>query len=766
MLSTLPSRDNNKCPHPQQVDANSTTTSTTITTTTTTAMELQQPSSIVNHSRKEDLPQQESARSAPKEISKAPCSVPSKGNSENGSLTITLDEAISTSTREGEAGNATTSAITTCANIDTAPRCSNNSNAHISFPLLKPKDTTPSAMCCATYPANNPCEDRFSILSNVILKRKSFHPPAIETNSSTSKESRLRISMICVLDGHGGSAVSEHASKTFLPLLQSNLAEGLDLEVDKEGHFFTSGNMNQTIGNDCAYVTEGYDHYRAPEVTNSGIVIPKVVDRCHIDDENDHECHVSLSASKATTSLQDSTPSSSSPPIVSDISSEENLSDEDKAIPGVPSSNLSSSAKKEQISTITHILRKTFVEWDEMYLNSIPLSECQEGVMKNGPCNSGACCLVNLLVQNESEDFSKESHSWGECRLFSAHVGDCKSVVYSNAKNAWDRKVQATDQSDQDEDGDFDEEDVTFSDDSSSEEEEEDPIDTEISDFSSRHEYQRSVEIAVDQSQPRPVWKRARLMKQSSNDTRTHHLSSCTYDTSNHSTSLRRKRRSSRINYTEEPKESLQATTLTIDHTPYDETEKHLVEERTFHYPRAIAKAANGGILRVGGSLSVTRALGDAYLKHKPLSFPPYQKHVPFLTAVPTVSNRVLDSFDQFLVLGSDGVWERCTEALLGSLLEDFEKNVGPLKIDKQNDNSYCRRVVSRGVTASNFSELSDTKVSDFIAKQILTVVGGKQKQSFADFQALHPGQKRRSIHDDITVCVIDLRRIIESKHF
>ena len=249
-------------------------------------------------------------------------------------------------------------------------------------------------------------------------------------------------------------------------------------------------------------------------------------------------------------------------------------------------------------------------------------------------------------------------------------------------------------------------------------------------------------------------------MQQSSSDAGNHNSSS---STGTHRTSLRRKRRFPQINSAEQFKETFQATPLTTDHTPYDETEKRLVEERTCYYSRPIAKASNGGILRVGGSLSVTRALGDAYLKHKPLSFPPYEKHVPFLTAAPSVSSRVLNSFDHFLVLGSDGVWERCTEVLLGSWLEEFEHDVSRLEIDQEHD-QYCRRVVGRGATACQFSELSDTKVSDFIVKRILTVVAGKQQQSFTEFQALRPGQQRRAKHDDITACVIDLRRMIESK--
>ena len=44
-----------------------------------------------------------------------------------------------------------------------------------------------------------------------------------------------------------------------------------------------------------------------------------------------------------------------------------------------------------------------------------------------------------------------------------------------------------------------------------------------------------------------------------------------------------------------------------------------------------------GGIRRVAGSLAVTRALGDLYLKKREFSFHPYKEHVPYITVTPEV---------------------------------------------------------------------------------------------------------------------------------
>lgn len=56
--------------------------------------------------------------------------------------------------------------------------------------------------------------------------------------------------------------------------------------------------------------------------------------------------------------------------------------------------------------------------------------------------------------------------------------------------------------------------------------------------------------------------------------------------------------------------------------------------------PRAISAGVGGGIKRVAGSLAVTRALGDAYLKTPLLSFLPYKSHAPYITARPEVNCR------------------------------------------------------------------------------------------------------------------------------
>jgi Protein phosphatase 2C len=99
---------------------------------------------------------------------------------------------------------------------------------------------------------------------------------------------------------------------------------------------------------------------------------------------------------------------------------------------------------------------------------------------------------------------------------------------------------------------------------------------------------------------------------------------------------------------------------LTTDHSAYNPAEVTAVLRRCNNAPRAISAGMGGGIKRVAGSLAVTRALGDAYLKTPLLSFFPYKRHAPYITARPEVNCRpVVKEGDKVLILATDGVWER-----------------------------------------------------------------------------------------------------------
>ena len=117
---------------------------------------------------------------------------------------------------------------------------------------------------------------------------------------------------------------------------------------------------------------------------------------------------------------------------------------------------------------------------------------------------------------------------------------------------------------------------------------------------------------------------------------------------------------------------------LTTDHSAYNPAEVTAVLRRCNNAPRAISAGVGGGIKRVAGSLAVTRALGDAYLKTPLLSFLPYKSYAPYISARPEVNCRILNNDgDKVLILATDGVWERASgEDVLRWVRNFYEERV------------------------------------------------------------------------------------------
>ena len=132
-----------------------------------------------------------------------------------------------------------------------------------------------------------------------------------------------------------------------------------------------------------------------------------------------------------------------------------------------------------------------------------------------------------------------------------------------------------------------------------------------------------------------------------------------------------------------------QYTTISIthDHTAQNKSEQEAVRARTSDplpfrdktqsttvrpcalqpAPRASASSPlliRSGLLRtamplrVAGSLMVTRAMGDGYLKRRKLSSSPFQQYCPYITAQPEMHELELVDDDAFVVLASDGIWD------------------------------------------------------------------------------------------------------------
>ena len=264
---------------------------------------------------------------------------------------------------------------------------------------------------------------------------------------------------------------------------------------------------------------------------------------------------------------------------------------------------------------------------------------------------------------------------------------------------------------------------------------------------------------------------------------------------------------------------------LTTDHSAYNPAEVTAVLRRCNNAPRAISAGVGGGIKRVAGSLAVTRALGDAYLKTPLLSFLPYKSHAPYITARPEVNCRPLvKSVDKVLVLATDGVWERASgEDVLRWVRNFYDERVAEAErrkhrrlnpaaykasqsSDDDND-SGCEAIYSKQQSVLQQQEGSErdlfeskcdndppgrkrdlesspvgasgpmTKrrkrgarqnsrisynVADVIARRVLNKV--RRARNISSLQALMSlpqGRARRSTHDDITASVVDLSAFV-----
>lgn len=255
---------------------------------------------------------------------------------------------------------------------------------------------------------------------------------------------------------------------------------------------------------------------------------------------------------------------------------------------------------------------------------------------------------------------------------------------------------------------------------------------------------------------------------------------------------------------------------LTTDHSAYNPAEVTAVLRRCNNAPRAISAGVGGGIKRVAGSLAVTRALGDAYLKTPLLSFNPYKSHAPYITARPEVNCRpIVKNGDKVLVLATDGVWERASgedvlrwarnyyaekiaeaerrknrrsnqadrnsdrnsndDSASGKNRDDDsdepndeniatsrkrEAQTSPGPVIKRRKLELGRRTYRRGSAA--FDSQRNNTVADVIVRRVLNKVRrARNISSLHALMSLPPGRARRSKHDDITACVVDLSEFV-----
>ncbi|EWM26894.1 protein phosphatase [Nannochloropsis gaditana] len=206
------------------------------------------------------------------------------------------------------------------------------------------------------------------------------------------------------------------------------------------------------------------------------------------------------------------------------------------------------------------------------------------------------------------------------------------------------------------------------------------------------------------------------------------------------------------------PPSPVTALVLTRDHNCQNASEVKLVKQRTTdkHAIRKSAKDARsahyasgvGGIDRVAGSLAVTRALGNGYLKWPSLSFPPYLQHLPYITGEPVVTAYELSpTRDLFLLLASDGLWEFLSSKDAVQTVQAWwhrETLQGQLHRPPSSSTAYTSQHPCTPAAA--------------LAEEMMVRVARSHYMDLNTLKRLPRGGQRRQIHDDLCVTVVQFQ--------
>ena len=206
---------------------------------------------------------------------------------------------------------------------------------------------------------------------------------------------------------------------------------------------------------------------------------------------------------------------------------------------------------------------------------------------------------------------------------------------------------------------------------------------------------------------------------------------------------------------------SFEVIGVTTDHATINPSEV-LVVKHTTSDPSPIRpsegdkdKGVKYAPVRVAGSLSVTRALGDGYLKSYLLSDIP-RHFLPYITSKPTVTFKRIDvGVDLHVILASDGLWNYVTakdvhQSFREHALAEEGKGSGELR-PLTPGNAGGKKKAEVAVLGAPTNSLS---IADVLLKRCITNARLYCGKTTEEFDALQ-GREKRAIVDDITILVV-----------
>ncbi|KAF4028215.1 Protein phosphatase 2C [Phytophthora infestans] len=180
--------------------------------------------------------------------------------------------------------------------------------------------------------------------------------------------------------------------------------------------------------------------------------------------------------------------------------------------------------------------------------------------------------------------------------------------------------------------------------------------------------------------------------------------------------------------------QGLEATEVSVDHSCNNPLETKLVVERS-HDRNAIRMSkddqATGpgiiGVKRVAGSLAMTRAFGDFYLKCAELSSAPFKSKVPYITSEPSITTVYMDGSEKYVILASDGLWDVMTPLEAVHIVAKFDPE----------------------------QSLFFSTASAALIHAVLEKIAHRDGLMMHELMSMPQGAVRRRFHDDITCTVV-----------
>ena len=250
----------------------------------------------------------------------------------------------------------------------------------------------------------------------------------------------------------------------------------------------------------------------------------------------------------------------------------------------------------------------------------------------------------------------------------------------------------------------------------------------------------------------------------------------------------------------------LEAEALSREHNIRHPTERQrLLELCPGELERGLIRCKSEMSCYVKGHLQPSRGLGDAYLKYSefrgptPSALRPYVRSdparsrrvrapfaPPYILTEPEVKSMVVGERDDWLILASDGLWDEITPQEAVDLCEDFARRkrvTASMSHGVEDTGDVVGLVEHRGSAAEGTAGSSSktgsaatpqmiqrrssrqpgheptvaSTAAEFLVHTALQRAADSAGKTLAQVKDLPQG-KRRSIHDDITVVVVDLK--------